>query len=142
MRLRKQTQQREVKRHRREARKAHSAEMKKAPGLGQNYRDGQRIMGAIAGTCIAIWLCSPTMMLYLLPAYTVLLGAQLLRTRWFKQGGDYVMAMHLKAQAQMMDMVCEQVEEEYAPHHPHRVAAHAQRVEVHRELQKAVDEYR
>lgn len=142
MRLRKQTQEREVKRHRREEKKARRAEMKAAPGLGQNYRDGQHIMGGIFATCVAIWLCSPTVMLYLLPAYTVLLGAQFLRTRWFKQGGDYVAAMHLRAQLNMMDQVCEAAEEQLAPDHPERTAAHHHRNMVRDELHRAISEYR
>lgn len=141
-RLRKQTQEREVKRHARGARKKLRKATLRTPGLGQNMRDRRNLLVFTAGICVAIWVTSPTVWLYLFPAYIVLILGQLALNRAFKQGGDYMMAMHLRAQLQMMDAVCEATEEELAPDHPERVAAHNHRKELRRAYREAVREYR
>ena len=140
--LRKRTQEREVKRHKRAARKKLDAQAMRAPGLGQNTRDKRNLLIATFATWAAICAAPSTVMLYLIPAYCVLIAGQWALTRAFKQGGDYVSAMHLRAELSMMDAVCEAAEEQLAPHHPERVAAHDHRAMVRKELEQAVSEYR
>ena len=142
MRLRKRTQEREVNRHKRGAKKKMRREALSAPGLGQSVRDRRNLLVFTAGICVAIWFTSPTVWLYLAPVYVVLILGQVALARAFKQGGDYVSAMHLRAQLTLMDAICEATEEELAPHHPERVAAHDHRTELRKELRKAVSEYR
>lgn len=139
VRLRKRTQEREVRRMKRTGKlKIHSLA---PPGLKQHIRGRDRVLMVSFLVVIAVWFSPwPEVVWFGVGIEVCLLAMMRVREVAFSRGCDYVGIMTMTASIKQMDEVCEAAEEELAPHHPQREAVHAHRAYLIKQREQALRE--
>jgi hypothetical protein len=137
MRLRKRTQEREV-RHLKRAAAAHA--LANAPGLREHRRSQGRIWAGYAALVVGLAFLpfGGRGYYFALGLASALFITLITRETAFKRGSDYVGIKALEKSIQDLDAVCAFLEETLAPHHPDREAANAQRAALIRFRDQAI----